>query len=94
MCVALIGGMDRLERDYININEAERLGVELKVYTKSENRHCIKDQACGCSGYFYKQGIAQDKKGGDEYSKSKKYSGFSASFMRYLHTQKLPKLSE
>ena len=34
MCVALIGGMDRLERNYIN--EAERLGVELKVYTKSE----------------------------------------------------------
>ena len=34
MCVALIGGMDRLERNYIN--EAQRLGVELKVYTKSE----------------------------------------------------------
>jgi len=34
MCVALIGGMDRLEREYIN--EAMRLGIELKVYTKSE----------------------------------------------------------
>ncbi len=34
MCVALIGGMDRLERNYIN--EAERLGIDLKVFTKSE----------------------------------------------------------
>lgn len=34
MCVALIGGMDRLERNYID--EAERLGIDLKVYTKSE----------------------------------------------------------
>ena len=34
MCIALIGGMDRLERNYIN--EAERLGIELKVFTKSE----------------------------------------------------------
>ena len=34
MCVALIGGMDRLERNYIS--EAERMGVDLKVYTKSE----------------------------------------------------------
>jgi len=34
MCIALIGGMDRLERNYIN--EAERIGVDLKVYTKSE----------------------------------------------------------
>jgi hypothetical protein len=34
MCVALIGGMDRLERNYIN--EAERMGIELKVYTKPE----------------------------------------------------------
>ncbi|HED00116.1 MAG TPA: DUF2325 domain-containing protein [Proteobacteria bacterium] len=32
MCVALIGGMDRLERHYVA--EAERLGVELKVFTK------------------------------------------------------------
>jgi hypothetical protein len=34
MCVALIGGMDRLERNYIS--EAERLGIDLKVYTRSE----------------------------------------------------------
>jgi len=34
MCVALIGGMDRLERQYIN--EAERAGVDLKVFTKPE----------------------------------------------------------
>ncbi|HNT43107.1 MAG TPA: DUF2325 domain-containing protein [Syntrophorhabdaceae bacterium] len=34
MCVALIGGMDRLERDY----EAEALkhGVELRVFTKTK----------------------------------------------------------
>ena len=34
MCVALIGGMDRLERHYIE--EAERVGIELRVFTKSE----------------------------------------------------------
>ena len=34
MCVALIGGMDRLERNYIN--EAEKIGIDLKVFTKSE----------------------------------------------------------
>ena len=34
MCVALIGGMDRLERHYMN--EAERFGIDLKVFTKSE----------------------------------------------------------
>lgn len=34
MCVALIGGMDRLERQYIA--EAEKFGVVLKVYTKPE----------------------------------------------------------
>ncbi len=32
MCVALIGGMDRLKRHYIN--EAKQFGVELKVFTK------------------------------------------------------------
>ncbi|WP_333654150.1 DUF2325 domain-containing protein [Dissulfurispira sp.] len=35
MCVALIGGMDRLERDYIN--EAEKAGIHLKVFTKPES---------------------------------------------------------
>ncbi len=32
MCVALIGGMDRLERQYIS--EAERMGIDLRVFTK------------------------------------------------------------
>lgn len=36
MCVALIGGMDRLERHYMD--EAERLGIDLKVFTKPETR--------------------------------------------------------
>ena len=40
MCVALIGGMDRLERHYIN--EAERFGVELKVFTKFEANIALK----------------------------------------------------
>lgn len=34
MCVALIGGMDRLERDYEN--EAGKHGVELRVFTKTK----------------------------------------------------------
>lgn len=34
MYVALIGGMDRLERNYIN--EVEKLGIDLKVFTKPE----------------------------------------------------------
>lgn len=33
MCVGLIGGMDRLERHYKN--EAERHGIDLKVFTKA-----------------------------------------------------------
>jgi hypothetical protein len=35
MCVALIGGMDRLQRDYIG--EAGKLGVDLRVFTKPES---------------------------------------------------------
>ena len=35
MCVALIGGMDRLEREYQN--EAEKLGVKLRVFTKAKS---------------------------------------------------------
>ncbi len=35
MCIALIGGMDRLERDYEQ--EAEHFGVRLKVFTKTTN---------------------------------------------------------
>lgn len=34
MCAALIGGMDRLKRDYMN--EAKRQGVKLKVFTGKE----------------------------------------------------------
>lgn len=34
MCVALIGGMDRLERDYET--EAKKHGVELRVFTKTK----------------------------------------------------------
>lgn len=34
MCAALIGGMDRLKRDYIN--EAKKRGVKLKCYTGKE----------------------------------------------------------
>jgi len=34
MCVALIGGMDRLERDYET--EARKHGVELRVFTKAK----------------------------------------------------------
>lgn len=36
MSIALIGGMDRLERQYIN--EAESVGINLKVFTKPETR--------------------------------------------------------
>ena len=34
MCVALIGGMDRLERHYRD--EAEKFGIDLRVFTKPE----------------------------------------------------------
>ncbi len=34
MCVALIGGMDRLERDYET--EARKHGVELRVFTRTK----------------------------------------------------------
>lgn len=37
MCATLIGGMDRLKRDYINAAKAN--GVDLKVFTGKEN--CI-----------------------------------------------------
>jgi hypothetical protein len=36
MCVALIGGMDRLERQYLE--EAATFGVDLRVFTCSEAR--------------------------------------------------------
>lgn len=34
MCIALIGGMDRLERKYIE--DAKSFGITLKVYTKKK----------------------------------------------------------
>lgn len=34
MCVALIGGMDRLKREYLT--EAEKIGIRLRIFTKSE----------------------------------------------------------
>ncbi|MCX8028275.1 MAG: DUF2325 domain-containing protein, partial [Thermodesulfovibrionales bacterium] len=34
MCVALIGGIDRLGVNYRN--EAQKIGIDLRVYTKSE----------------------------------------------------------
>jgi hypothetical protein len=36
MCVALIGGMDRLDRHYSR--EAERSGMELRIFNKAVNR--------------------------------------------------------
>lgn len=36
MCAALVGGMDRLKRDYMN--EAKRNGVKLKCYTGKERK--------------------------------------------------------
>lgn len=36
MCAAVIGGMDRLKRDYINA--AKRQGIKLKVFTGKENK--------------------------------------------------------
>ncbi|WP_461209152.1 DUF2325 domain-containing protein [Desulfocurvus sp. DL9XJH121] len=36
MCAAVIGGMDRLKRDYINA--AKKQGIRLKVLTGKENR--------------------------------------------------------
>ena len=40
MCMTLIGGMDRLEKHYKE--EAVRAGVELQVFTKSENNIGVK----------------------------------------------------
>lgn len=36
MCAALVGGMDRLKRDYMN--EARKNGVKLKCYTGKERK--------------------------------------------------------
>ncbi len=37
MCAALVGGMDRLKRDYMN--EAERNGIKLKCFTGKERKN-------------------------------------------------------
>jgi len=36
MCAALVGGMDRLKRDYMN--EAKKNGIKLKCYTGKERK--------------------------------------------------------
>ncbi len=36
MCAALVGGMDRLKREYVN--EAKKNGVKLKHYTGKERK--------------------------------------------------------
>jgi len=36
MCAALVGGMDRLRRDYMN--EAKKNGIKLKCYTGKERK--------------------------------------------------------
>lgn len=36
MCAALVGGMDRLKRDYMN--EAKKNGVKLKCFTGKERK--------------------------------------------------------
>lgn len=36
MCAALVGGMDRLKREYVD--EAKRNGVKLKCYTGKERK--------------------------------------------------------
>ncbi len=40
MCIALIGGMDRLEKHYLEA--AEIAGVDLRIFTKSEANLCSK----------------------------------------------------
>ena len=40
MCIALIGGTDRLQRHYIK--EAERFGIELKVFSRSRTNMASK----------------------------------------------------
>ncbi len=36
MCAALVGGMDRLKREYVN--EAKKNGIKLKCYTGKERK--------------------------------------------------------
>lgn len=40
MCIALIGGMDRLERHYRE--EAERVGITLQVFSRSQTNIAAK----------------------------------------------------
>lgn len=50
MCIAVLGGMDRLEREYIN--EAEKLGIRLKVYTKAQKGMASKIKNVDCMIIF------------------------------------------
>lgn len=45
MCAALVGGMDRLKREYIDA--AKQGGVKLKVFTGKENRVASQIGSCG-----------------------------------------------
>lgn len=44
MSVMLVGGMDRLEKHYIE--EAEKLGISLKVFTRYKKRLIKKVRSC------------------------------------------------
>lgn len=46
MCIAVIGGMDRLVREYIN--EAEKLGFRLRIFTKAEKDMVSKIKGVDC----------------------------------------------
>jgi len=87
MCIALIGGMDRLERNYIN--EAEKLGIDLRVFTKSESCVASKVKNVDAIVIFTNKVSHKAKKGGDKCSKSKKHPYFHVSLMRYLHAERL-----
>lgn len=45
MCAALVGGMDRLKREYIDT--AKQGGVKLKVFTGKENKFASQIGSCG-----------------------------------------------
>ncbi len=87
MCVALIGGMDRLERHYIS--EAERMGIDLKVYTKSETGIASKIKNVDAVVIFTNKVSHKARK--EAMSMAKKADpGFHVSFVRHLHIERLP----
>ncbi len=51
MCIAIIGGMDRLETHYRR--EADKLGFDLKIFNRPTTDTFIKDRVCRCSHYFH-----------------------------------------